>query len=175
MQSILFQAIANTNEIICTAVFWQQPADELWHLFRSQHFRTMDASCTFSMFHSPFSRGLPQGGEHRGQTTQPFLAISGEPGELLPGWLLSPRYSFRQTLHCIPGVGCQSVQVPLNCEGRILHQVVSEAVRVKPEKSGPPAAQTWAWHSGKGAHWFNSLPQRIHKIISTTLQAPCVM
>lgn len=81
---------------------------------------------------------------------QPFVAFSGEPGELLPGCLVTPRYSFRQTPHSIPEVGCQHAPVPLKCESSSPHQVVSELLRVKPEKRGPPAAPAWAWRSGEG-------------------------
>lgn len=111
---------------------------------------------------------------------QRFVAFSGEPGELLPGCLVTPRYSFRQTPRSIPEVGCQHAPVPLKCGSSSPHQVVSELLRVKPEKRGPPAAPAWAWRSGEGwkilrranrgrvgAHWFNSLqylPQRVYKM-----------
>lgn len=80
---------------------------------------------------------------------QPFLAFSEEPGEVLPGCLVGPRYSFRETPHGIPEVGCQHAPVPLNCEASSPHQVVSELLRVKSEKQGPPAAPAWAWCSGE--------------------------
>lgn len=95
--------------------------------------------------------------ENTGPTTQRFtamlqqlfLSFSEEPGEVLPGRLVGPRYSFRETPLGIPGVGCQHAPVPLNCGASSPHQVVSELLWVKSEKQGPPAAPAWAWCSGE--------------------------
>lgn len=80
-----------------------------------------------------------------------FFAFLAQPGEVLPGCSVSPGYSFRQTPRSIPEVGCQPAPVPLNCGASSPHQVLSEVLRVKPEKQGPPAAPPWAWCSGEGS------------------------